>query len=152
MKSFFLTLTAFLFMLPLWAQKATEKDLQGNWRLITYAVQGASLDVQSGQVTLDKPDSTLMAAMTVNLKADMEAYAEGLRQSSLEIVGNNFNQVIVDFVRNGPFTLGEKNGHQVITAHFDNGTSDDVPFEIVNGKLHLSNSQGNKRYIYEKIK
>src|SRR4051812_46986631 len=98
------SLTIFCMLLlsvSVWAQKATEKDLQGNWKLITYEVNGAILDVASGKVTLTKNDEPLMAAMAGKLTADMESYAEGLRTSSLEIVGNNFNQIVVDSVRNG---------------------------------------------------
>lgn len=137
-------------MLPSWAQKATEKELQGNWKLVTYVVEGASLDIQTGKVTLGKAESQLQAALGVKLKSDMEAYAEGLRQSSLEISGNNFNQVVVDIVRNGPFVITEKNGQQFISAKFDDGSSDNIPFKFVDGKLYLLHSKSPKQYIYEK--
>jgi hypothetical protein len=151
MKSFFLTLIAILSMLSLCAQNATQNDLQGDWKLVTYVVKGASLDVQTGQVTLSKPESALMEAMGERLKADMESYAGGLRVSSLEIAGNNFDQVVGDTARNGPFTIVEKNGQQYISAKFDNGTSDQIPFKIFDGKLYLSNFDGLKQYIYEKL-
>jgi hypothetical protein len=151
-KNFLFTFCLFLLMAPLWAQKATEKDLQGNWKLITYAVSGASLDVETGKVTLNEGDgSPLMAAMGIKLKTDMEAYAEGLRVSSLEITGNNFYQVIVDFARNGSFTITEKNDQQFISAKFDDGSGDDIPFKIIDGKLYLLSSQSPKQYVYSKL-
>jgi hypothetical protein len=142
----------FLLAAPLWAQKLTEKDLQGNWKLITYAVSGASLDVETGKVTLSEADgSPLMAAMGIKLKTDMEAYAEGLRVSSLEIIGNTFNQVIVDIARNGSFTITEKGDQQFIAAKFDDGSSDNIPFKIIDGKLYLLSSQSPKQYVYSKL-
>lgn len=141
--SFFITLT--------WAQKATQQDLQGKWKLVTYAVSGAILDIETGKATVAETDNALQAAMGVKLKADMESYAEGLRMSELEISGNNFYQVIADFARNGPFTITEKDGQQYISASFDNGTTDSIPFKIIEGKLVLQNTQGNKQYVYSKL-
>lgn len=151
MKNLLLIVFTFFLSITLWAQKATEKDLQGNWKLITYEVNGASLDVDSGKVTLTQNDNPLMAAMSNKLIADMEGYAEGLRMSSLEITGNTFNQVIIDNVRNGEFTISEKDGAQVINAKFDNGKKDEIPFKIIEGKLYLFNFQSPKKYIYKKL-
>ena len=147
---FFIVCTLFL-PISLWAQKATEKDLQGNWKLITYEVNGASLDVESGKVTLTQTDNALMAAMSNKLTSDMERYAEGLKTSTLEITGNTFYQVVIDNVRNGEFTLSEKNGTQVMNAKFDNGKNDEIPFKIIDGKLYLFNFQNPKKYIYKKV-
>ncbi|PZR14577.1 MAG: hypothetical protein DI539_18860 [Flavobacterium psychrophilum] len=152
MKNFLLTLGIILFSIPMWAQKHTPKDLQGNWKLVTYNVQGASLDVTTGKAILtEKNDSPLMAAMGGKLIADMESYAEGLRMSTLEITENNFSQVVVDFMRNGPYTITEKNGQQFISASFDDGTKDDIAFKFIDGKLCLFSLKGPKQYIYKKL-
>ena len=137
--------------ITLWAQKVTEKDLQGNWKLVTYEVNGAILDVESGKVTLTQNDSPLMASMGNKLKSDMESYAQGLRMSILEITGNNFYQVIIDNARNGEFSISEKNDVQVINVKFDNGKSDEIPFKITDGKLYFFNFQSPKKYIYIKL-
>lgn len=150
MKNLFCIACLFFFASALWAQKATEKDLQGNWKLVTYEVTGASLDVESGKVTLTDTKNPLLAPLGNKLTTDMQGYAQGLRMSTLEIVGNNFNQTIIDNVRNGAFTIAEKNGEQVIIAKFDNGHSDEIPFKFIDGKLCLFNFYSPKKYIYSK--
>lgn len=151
MKKSILILSALFFLAPLWAQKATLKDLQGKWKLIIYNVQGASLNVVTGKAVVTDNTGPLMAAMSGKLISDMEMYTEGLRMSTLEIEGNNFSQVIVDFMRNGPFTIIEKDGRQFISGKFDDGTTDEIPFKIVDGNLYLSSLKGPKEYIYRKL-
>lgn len=153
MKNFLFALVAFLLTAPMWAQKYTTKDIKGNWKLVTYNVHGASLDVMTGKAVLTEKmdDSPLMAAMGPKLIGDMESYTDNLRMSSLEITENTFTQIIFDFMRNGTYKLTEENGQQFISADFDNGTKDEIAFKFIDGKLCLFSVKGPKQYIYTKL-
>ena len=150
MKNFLLTICAFFIFVPLWAQKVTQEDLQGNWKLVTYIVPGATLDIVTGKVTMSEQKNPMDVAVAAKLKADMESYAPGLSQAALEIKGNNFYRVFYDVVNNGPFTIINKTDHQVISASFDDGTTAEIPFRIKDGKLYTTNLEKSKLYIYEK--
>ena len=148
MKNFLLTICVFFISTPLWAQKATQQDLQGNWKLITYMVPGASLDVATGKVTLSESTTPIAASMSAKLKADMESYTEMLQLSTLEIKGNNFYRVFYDVVNNGTFTIIDKKEYQIMSTNFDDGTSAEIPFQIKEGKLYTTNLDKSKMYIY----
>ena len=143
-KSFLIICTLFCFAAS-WAQKVTQKDLQGKWKLISYSIPNATLNVETGEVTL-----TVVNDATASLKTDMEGFAEDLKATYIEIEGNNFYQIVIDSVKNGPFTLGEKDGMQSINAVFDDGTQEQLPFELKDGKLHFKN-YGSKIYVYKKV-
>jgi len=152
MKKIFFTLSMFIFVTSAWAQKLTEKDLQGNWKLIKYEVGGISLDIPTGKATMEKTSDPLAAAMGMQMIGEMEGYTESLSMATLEIKGNNFSQLISSHMRNGPFTIIEKDGQQFISATFDNGSSDQIPFSIIDGNLYLLHSTKPKKYIYARIK
>lgn len=145
MKKSFLIICALFCFAASWAQKVTQKDLQGKWKLISYSIPNATLNVETGEVTL-----AVVNDATVSLKTDMEGFAEDLKATYIEIEGNNFYQIVLDSVKNGPFTLGEKDGMQSINAIFDDGTQEQLPFELKDGKLHFKN-YGSKIYVYKKV-
>ena len=143
-KSLFIICTLLCFAAS-WAQKVTEKELQGKWKLISYTVTNATLDVETGKVTVVNPNDT-----SASLKKDLEGFADDLKTAYIEIQGNNFYQIITDAVKNGPFTLDEKNGIQSINAAFDDGTNEQLPFIMKEGNLHFK-LRHNKTYVYKKV-
>ncbi|ALM48615.1 hypothetical protein AMR72_06735 [Flavobacterium psychrophilum] len=150
MKKIFLAI-AFCFCLSLWSQNATEKDLQGKWQLITYTTASASLDVETGKVTVDKSANTFGPEMANKLKNDMESYTEMLKTAYVEINGNNFMQVVSDSVKAGTFTLGSQGNYQTIEGVFDDGTTGSIRFLVKDNKLMLNFPIQNKTYTYKKV-
>lgn len=150
MKKIFFTITACLCLLSVWSQKFTENDLQGKWILNIYATQSASLNLETGKVTLDKSAYSFGQERADQLQHDMESYSEMLKTAYVEINGNSFIQLIGDSVKAGTFTIGDKENHQTIDGKFDDGSTGSIGFTIKDGKLILFFPQRNKTYIYKK--
>ncbi|MDV6168791.1 hypothetical protein R1T16_10165 [Flavobacterium sp. DG1-102-2] len=149
MKKLFLTIITLIFFAPLWSQNATLKDLQGKWKLVTYATLNASLDVASRKATVTESGKSL-GELNKQLLLDMEGYAENLQIAYVEIEGNNFMSVIYDVVKAGPFTISDEKDYQVISAKFDDGTSANIYLIIKDDKLILHYPASSKTYTYAK--
>ncbi|MCO6148279.1 hypothetical protein [Flavobacterium sp. NRK1] len=150
MKKLMLTIITCMIFMTAWAQKFTEKDLQGKWKLVTYSTVNASLDIATGKATVTETGKSLGSAMEPRIKADIEVYAENLKIAYLEIEGNNFMQVLFDIVKAGPFTIKDKDNYQVLDAKFDDGTKGLIAFTIKDEKLYLTYMGNGKTYIYER--
>lgn len=152
MKNLFLALafTTGLFTTSVSAQKVTEKELQGNWKLSTYVAYGASLNVETGEVTVPKEiEKSTNPGILKQIKDNMSQLKEQLKTSYIYITGNNFRQIIADEVKDGPFTLKEGKGSYVIAANFDDGTSSNIPVSINDkGQLHIKNNINKQEFIY----
>lgn len=152
MKNLFLTIAfiACMFTTTVSAQKVTEKELQGNWKLSTYIAYGTSLNVETGEVTASKEvEISTNPQLLQQIKDNMSQVREQLKTAYIYITGNNFRQIIADEVKDGPFTLKESKGTFVIAANFDDGTSSNMPVSIDNkGHLHLKNNIKKQEFIY----
>lgn len=150
MKKIFFTITACLCLLSVWSQKFTENDLQGKWILNIYATQSASLNVETGKVTLDKSAYSFGQERADQLQQTMESYSEMLKTSYVEINGNNFTQLVGDSVKAGIFTIEDKKDYQTLEGKFDDGSTGSIRFTIKDGKLILFFPNQNKTYVYKK--
>lgn len=147
-----LTFIVCLFTTFVSAQKITEKDLQGNWKLTTYISYGASLDVETGEITIPKEiEATTNPGILEQIKGNMAQFKEQLKTSYIYITGNNIRQIMADQVKDGPFTLKENKGFYAIAANFDDGTSKNIPVSINSkGQLHVKDNRTQQEFIYSR--
>jgi hypothetical protein len=121
------------------AQQLTEKDFQGNWKLKEYVASGATLDVATGQVTASKELAENAHAVVVEqIVSSLKQAAEPLRTAYFTVNGNNVSQSMMDQLQVGTYTLGEKNGRQVMMARFDDGSTADIYVAIIDNQLHIA--------------
>jgi hypothetical protein len=140
MKNLLLTVFLFVTISPLFAQaKAevfTEKDFQGKWKLVTYSLNNVTLDVASGQATVDEViEKTMKAEIAESLKKDMEKNATDYTDDYLEVKGTKFNMFVENQIRKGSFKITrDKQNNQVVVATFKDSSKSTVPVIIKENK------------------
>jgi hypothetical protein len=137
--------------MPLWAQKYTQAEIQGKWKLVTYITSEATLDLTTGKATVDD----IVAAKygpeyTAELIKKTEALTEKLRLSYLEIDGAKFALLVNDVVRSGTYKIKkDKKNKQIIQATFLDTSQSTVPFIMKDGNIVLEN-YFKDHYIFER--
>jgi hypothetical protein len=121
------------------AQKLTDKDLQGTWKLAALEAAGMKIDVATEKVTLT-PE--MQAQMTPEMQQQMEAgMAEAMemfKESYAYVEGKSLKQTMGPEERKGTFVLAQKDGKNVIDYTMEDGTKENITVSIVDKKLHLS--------------
>lgn len=157
MKNLLLSVFLFVTISPLLAQaKAeifTEKDIQGKWKLVTYATDEVSLDITTGQATVnDVVAKTKGPELAEVLKEDTEAQLEKLKYDYLEITGTKFSLLTEGVVKLGTYKIKrDKKNNQVVTATFKDTSKSTVPLIMKDGKLVLHQKYTGKTLTFEKM-
>ncbi|AWH83767.1 hypothetical protein HYN59_00955 [Flavobacterium album] len=123
------------------AQKLTEKDIQGTWKLASLEAGGMKIDVVAEKINLSPEQE---AKMTPEMKQQMEAgmaqAMEMFKESYAYIDGKNLRQTMGPEEQKGTFVLANKDGKNIITLTKDDGTTEEITVSIVDKKLHLVQS------------
>jgi len=133
------------------AQKLTQKDLQGTWKLTSFSSEGISVDVATEKFTLSKD---LEAQLTPEMKQGIELgilqIMEALKESYAYFDGNNLRQTMGPQEHKGTFTMKETDGKQFLVVALPDGTSDEMEI-IMKGKLlHMVQGGADGEYVYIK--
>ena len=123
------------------AQKITEKDLQGNWKLIGLSTNGVYLDVTSGTVTIpDDLKTQLTPDITTQINDAMTQAAAQLKNSTASFTGNNLKQNMGGKEKNGTFSLKDVEGGQLMTTTWSDATTSETGISIKDKKLSVLRS------------
>jgi hypothetical protein len=124
------------------AQKVTDKDLQGNWKLTGLSTNGISLDIATGVVVIsDELKAQLTPEITTQINDGMKQAAEQLKNSSTTFTGTTLKQNIGGQEKSGTYTLKDVNGTQIMTATWSDATTSETSVWIKEKKLHISKSE-----------
>lgn len=153
-----LLLSAFLFVTisPLWAQATaqvfTEKDFQGKWKLVTYSANNVSLDVASGQATVDEVYAkTIQPEVAASLKQDMETNAANYVDDYLEVTGKKFVMFVDDKTQKGSYKISrDKKNNPVVTATFKDTSKSTVPIIFKDGRMVIKQKYTGRIFTFEK--
>lgn len=120
------------------AQKITEKDLQGKWKLASFTAQGITFDIEKGVVTIsEEAKAGLPPEAMAQLKDNMDAALEPFKQAFVLFEGNKVKQTMGMDSNEGTFTVIEKDKQQYIHATYSDIT-DDAAVLIKDKRLHLT--------------
>jgi len=123
------------------AQKITDKDLQGNWKLIGLSTNGVYLDVTTGTVTIpDDLKAQLTPDITTQINDAMTQAAAQLKNSTASFTGNALKQNMGGKEKNGTYTLKEVEGGQVMTTTWSDATTSETGISIKEKKLSVLRS------------
>lgn len=151
MKKIIFAFAACLLTLLASAQKITEQDLQGDWKLTTLNTSGITLDVASGKIYSSKEtEITTPPDAFATIKESIKQYGGSLQNSYIYITGNTIKQIMGDITKTGSFTLKDYRKIQLITSEYNDGTTSEVPIKIVNEKLYITNTKNKQELIYSK--
>jgi Ni,Fe-hydrogenase I small subunit len=157
MKKLLLSIFLFVSISSLWAQTTvkvfTEKDFQGKWKLISYSANNVSLDVASGQATVDEVYAkTVEPEVAASLKQDMEKNAANYLDDYLEVTGKKFVMVVDDKTQKGSYKISrDKKNNQVVTATFKDTSKSTVPIIFKDGRIVLKQKYTGRIFTFEKI-
>lgn len=120
------------------AQKITEKDLQGKWKLASFTADGITFDIEKGAVTIsEEAKAGLPPEALAQLKANMDAAIEPFKQAFVIFEGNKVKQTMGTESNEGTFTVIEKDKQQYLHATYGEIT-DDAGVIIKDKRLHLT--------------
>lgn len=123
------------------AQKISDKDLQGNWKLTGLNLNGITLDLVSGSVIIpEEQKAQLTPEMTAQINDGMKQAVEQLKNSTANFTGNAVKQNIGGKEKTGTYTLKEDGTNQIMTSTWSDATTSETAVWIKEKKLHLSKS------------
>lgn len=133
------------------AQKITDKDLQGSWKLTTLMTTGITLDVASGKISYSKETEITTPPTTLEtIKDNIKQYGESLKDTSINISGNDIAQTMGGKTKTGTFTIKNHEKIQTLATKYNDGTTNEVPVKIINGQLHVTNHKNKQELIYSR--
>ena len=146
-KLIYLCLAACICTTLAFAQKVTNKDLQGNWKMTAFNAQGIGLDLKTQEVTISpEMQAQLSPEAITGIKEGMKQAVGPLSSSYVNFSGTNVTMAIgsPDAQANA-FTLNEKEGKQSITVKNADGTTMDIPVVMKDKKLYMTLTDGGQQ-------
>lgn len=156
MKKLLLSVLLFVTVSPLWAQATaeifTEKDFQGKWKLVTYSLNNVSLDVASGEATVDEVyKKTIKPEVAASLKEGMQIDAANYQDDYLEVTGKKFTMFVENSTLKGSFKITrDKKNNQIVVATFKDSSKSTVPVIVKDGKIVIKQKYSGKIFTFEK--
>lgn len=120
------------------AQKISDKDLQGSWKLSGFNHNGVNVDVATGAVKIPEDmKSQLSPEMMSQIDDSVKEVLEPLRASNVTFTGNNVMQNMGGQEKNGTYTIKDKDGHQVMTTSWSDTTTSETTVWMKNQQLYI---------------
>lgn len=120
------------------AQKITQKDLQGAWKMIAFSADGIHVDVPTEKITLSPElESQLTPDMKQEIELGILEAMESLKTSFAYFEGNNVRQAMGTEEQKGTYTLKDIEGQQLLTATLADGTMQELGISIKGNTLYL---------------
>jgi len=120
------------------AQKLTDKDLQGNWKLSGFNHNGVNLNVLTGDVVISEDmKAQLSPEMMSQIDESVKEVIEPLRLSNVTFAGNSIMQNMGGQEKNGTYTIKDKDGHQVMTTSWNDTTTSETTVWMKNQQLYI---------------
>ncbi len=138
MKRLFLFL-AFATVLSANAQEITEKNLEGNWKMCAFDVNGIYWDLKTDAVKLPPEYSTLGENQKEALIADIKGGLSDHKDGTFMIRGNYLEQTMAGQEASGNYTIEKKDGKDYLRIVNDDAgkTVDVVQVALKDGKMYI---------------
>ena len=136
------------------AQKITDKDLQGSWKLAGYNQNGIAVNIATGAVTVsEEMKNQISAEMMSQIDESVKQVLEPLRASSVTFTGAAIFQNMGGQEKNGTYTLKESDGRQVMTTTWSDNTTSETSVWIKDKQLYIFRyEQGQSaEFVFNKV-
>ena len=138
MKKLFLLLAACMLTAAATAQKITQKDLQGTWKLASFSVSGLSLDVATENITFSKEMQAKYPGEALEqIKLSMLESVEGFKTARTYVEGSTIRQVVGPDEDKGTFTITDKGTEQFIVISNPEGIAAEMQIFFKDKQLHI---------------
>lgn len=136
------------------AQKVTEKDLQGTWKMTSFIGGGLIVDVPLNNISL-KPEveSQLTPEQKKQFNDERELAMEMFKESYAYIDGNSIRQTMGGKEQKGSFTLKEQDGKQyLVLTESEGSATENIEVSMKDKKLYLTQGAENEKaeFVYVK--
>ena len=146
MKTLLLSISFFLTITFARAQSITQENLQGNWKICAFNVNGIIWDFKSDVVTLpaEYDNSSLGPSQKEAMIADIRAGLADYKDGSFIVKGNYVEQSMAGQTASGTFTLQEQNKKWYINITNDDAakTTETLMVALKDGKMQLTIPDG----------
>jgi len=135
------------------AQKLSNTDLQGEWKLSALDNNGAHVDIISGEITISPELKTQLTPDMISQISDgLKQSITKLKVSDVVFTGNNVKQNMAGKEKKGTFTIMEQEGKQHASFNWDNNTTSESSIWIKNKQLHIQKFEQGQifEFIYNK--
>jgi hypothetical protein len=138
-KLFYLSLALCFFTALTSAQKVTQKDLQGKWKLTYFKADGLEFDIVKEKITIsDEAKDVLPPEMLQQLQGNSTDALAPFKEAYAVFLGDKLQQILGPEVKECAYTITEKDGQQFIHATFEDGATDDTAVAIKDKQLYLT--------------
>lgn len=121
------------------AQKVTEKDLQGKWKLTYFIANGVTFDIVKEKVTIsDEAKSMMSADIFQQLQNHPSEAIEPFKAAYADFDKGKLKQIMGADVTECVYTIIEKDGQQFVHVTYADGASDDTGIVIKDKQLYLT--------------
>jgi len=135
------------------AQKLTQKDLQGTWKMERFSANGIVIDLWAATITLSPElEKQLTAEQKKDIQSGMAQVMEVFKESYAYVDGNNLRQTMGPQEQKGTFTVKDQDGKQFLAFTSEAGVAEDMAVSIKDKKLYISQGTGAEaaEFIYTK--
>jgi uncharacterized protein YdeI (BOF family) len=154
MKKLIYLVAVFCISLSALAQKLTDKDLQGNWKLTGFNQNGVTLDVATGAVSVSEEMKTQISPELMSqIDKSVQQILEPLRASSVTIAGNSIKQNMAGQEKTGTYVLKESDGRLVMATSWSDKTTSETTVWIKDKQLYIFKyEQGQSaEFVFNKV-
>ncbi|MFL9838680.1 hypothetical protein ABS768_14305 [Flavobacterium sp. ST-75] len=124
------------------AQKITDKDLQGTWNLVALdalSSQGIYLDLANNDVKFsEEVQAQAPAEALAQAKESMAPTIDMLKQMKMIVNGNEIKQSVPGDEQTGIYSIVNEGEMQKLKIIYADGTDDNVEFYMKDKKLHVN--------------
>jgi len=133
------------------AQNLAERDLQGEWKLVSYKDPQATIDAIKGTFVLDADyKEDLTPEDIIEDERNYGILAKQYKVAVITFARNTVTQVIGNETYTGTFTLENSNNVSVITVTTDSGEEEDpAEISIKDNMLYIT-SDDDMELVYKK--
>lgn len=135
------------------AQKVTEQQLQGSWKMTGLTTQGVHLDIENKTVNIPQEMKSQLPPESIQqIEANMKQAATSLKDSYMRIEQDKITQVAGPQEDSGTFKLVEHDNQQFMDITLSNGQSGQTPIAMIDKKLQVTQSDGTQvvNFLYTK--
>lgn len=121
------------------AQKITNKDLQGHWNMVSFSTQGVQYEIATGQVDIPADMKAQVDAQTLeSIKGGMKQAAEQFKGAYADFDGASIKMGMAASSETNLYTLTEKEGKQYLTLKQKDGSTREMPVVYKDKRLYIT--------------
>ncbi len=125
------------------AQKITNKDLQGHWAMVAFSAQGVQYELATSELTVPAEMKAQIDAQTMEgIKGGMKQAAEQFKGAYADFDGAFIKMGMAASSETNVYKLTEKDGKQYLTLKLEDGNTQEMPVVFKDKRLYITVEPG----------